>query len=261
MVLKRISMKIGYMSDFHVDMGNKFIDTGSMFDQYLDVLIIAGDIGNREQTISFIDMLIDTMIGTKIVLVLGNHDFYNHVGMSIDDHIDLYKESFKDDPVEVLVHGEIFSYYGIHIVGATLWSDLGERYNPTIAVQCGLSAYNGISDFEMISGLNVDAMRLAYEKDRQGIISSLSTLDMDSTIVVTHFSPSIDLRNEQYPLDSLAYYFCGYMDDVIRNYQPKYWLYGHTHGNNKPTMIGDTTILTNQCQGFGNRNKIEVIDI
>lgn len=254
-------MKIGYMSDYHVDMGNKFIDCGSMFDQYVDVLIIAGDIGNREQTVSFIDSLIDTMIGTKIILVLGNHDFYNHVGMTINDHIKFYKDQFKDDPVDVLVHGEVVSYYDVNFVGATLWSDLADRYDPMSGMQAGIAAMNSISDFEYIHDLDVNTMRLEYIKDRNGIIDSLSSLDMDNTIVVTHFSPSIDCRNDAYPITPLSYYFCGHMDDVIKNFQPKYWIYGHTHGNNDDVIMVNTIMTTNQCQGFGNSNKLKIIEM
>lgn len=254
-------MKIGYMSDYHVDMGNRFIDCGTTFDQQVDILIIAGDIGNRQQLVSFVDSLIDIMIGTKIVIVLGNHDFYNHVGMTIDDHIKFYKEQFANDPVEILVHGEVFSYHGVNIVGATLWSDLGEQYNHIIGMQCSLTARHGITDFELIPNLDINTMRDEYEKDRKGIIGSLSSLDMDNTIVVTHFSPSIDVRNAFYPLEPLSYYFCGYMDDVIQRFQPKYWIYGHTHGNNDDIVIGDTIVTTNQCQGYGNSNKLKIIDM
>lgn len=251
-------MRVGIMSDIHVDMGMQFSDMYGAFDQDVDVLIIAGDIGNRTQTVSFIDMLLD-IYTCPIVLVLGNHDYYNHFSHTVDDVIAQYKNDFKDDNVHVLVRGEYVNIHGFNIVGATLWSDLAERYNPLMAMQTQLMAANSITDFEMIGGMDFNTMRAEYTKDRSGIIESLATLSMSNTMVVTHFSPSIDYRNEDYKLDPLAYYFCGYMDDVIENFQPAYWVYGHTHGNNEPIERGDTVILCNQV--FGRLPRMKVVTV
>ena len=183
-------MKIGYISDIHVDMGMLITDLYNLFDQNVDVLIIAGDIGRPIQTVSFIDMLLDTF-NTTIIFVPGNHDYYNYTNMTVEDVNAFYKQEFIDDNVHVLVNGEKINIYGVNFVGATLWSDLADRYNPTISVQSQIMANTAISDFEFISGMNVFEMRKQYEIDRNGIINSLSSIDMENTIIITHFSKFI----------------------------------------------------------------------
>lgn len=247
-------MKIGYISDVHID-GGMTPTRLNIYDQSVDILIIAGDVGSISQTVSFIDTMIDTFM-VPIILVLGNHDYYNDI--TIEETISTHQKTFEHDNVHLLIGGDSVTIYGQTFIGATLWSDLATMYNPVISNATKIEANKCIADFDYIVGMTPERMISLYQKDRNGIINSLDEHGSDS-IVITHFSPSFDCRNEDYPINPLAYYFCGNMDDVIVKYQPKYWIYGHTHGTNDPYDYGDTTVLCNML--FGNEHSMKIIEV
>lgn len=247
-------MKVGYISDIHIDSGMN-VQRLNIFDQTMDVIIVGGDIGNIDQTSDFLFMILDTF-QCPIIFVPGNHDFYN--GITVEDTIQEYNDLFKDVDIHMLVNGGAHTIHGQTFIGATLWSDLGETYNPTISVATKMAAYSVIADFEFIKDMTVEKMYNMYEVDKQGIVKSLEKHGSDA-IIITHFSPSIEFRNELYKIDPLAYYFCGNMESVIQQYQPKAWIYGHTHGNNDPVEYGTTQILCNMI--YDNSNKMKFINV
>jgi Icc-related predicted phosphoesterase len=71
----------------------------------------------------------------------------------------------------------------------------------------------------------------------------------EHTVALTHFAPSLNVANPNYPIDEMSAYFCSSFDELIKMYQPDIWVFGHTHANFDLHM-GATRILSNQ-HGYG----------
>lgn len=81
--IKVKQMKLGFISDIHIDRGKTkketdFLHTLSAYikDQTLDEVFIGGDISNYyEKTIAFVEKL-QAYSGAKIYFIPGNHDYW-----------------------------------------------------------------------------------------------------------------------------------------------------------------------------------------
>ena len=83
----------------------------------------------------------------------------------------------------------------------------------------------------------------------QWLEDNLSNQVNEPTVVVTHFSPSVQCGNENFDISPITAYFCNDYDELIERYKPEYWLYGHTHFN-LDKNIASTRVITNQ-HGYG----------
>ena len=69
-------MKVGIISDLHIDHNVAFDFEEYLSRNYLDALILAGDTSSDpEQTVELVDYL--SAKNKQILLVLGNHDYYS----------------------------------------------------------------------------------------------------------------------------------------------------------------------------------------
>ena len=81
--IKVKQMKLGFISDIHIDRGKSqqetdFLHTLSAYinDQALDEVFIGGDISNHyDKTIAFVEKL-QAHSGAKIYFIPGNHDYW-----------------------------------------------------------------------------------------------------------------------------------------------------------------------------------------
>jgi predicted phosphohydrolase len=77
---------------------------------------------------------------------------------------------------------------------------------------------------------------------------------VSKTVVVTHHLPS-DLCNAPEHRNSMVNEaFCTDYTDVISETKAKFWIYGHSHFNQKPLYLGKTILLTNQL-GYIKQNE------
>ena len=250
-------MKISLCSDLHLEWGYQELPGG-------DVLILSGDIAEA-RSIDKDNKRATPLVGQpnvifpcseffkwecskyeKVFYVLGNHEHYHWMfNETLQDLRELMPKNVT------ILEKEVCEYKGIMFMGATLWTDLGNR-NP-------LAEYHlktCMKDYTLItyhnSGKNV------YHK-----LSPLTTFDEHVKtleyfkimlsehndkpfVIMTHHAPSWQSIHEKYKHDSLMN--MGYVSDldqfIIDNPNIKIWTHGHVH-NRFDYMIGDSRILCN----------------
>jgi hypothetical protein len=73
----------------------------------------------------------------------------------------------------------------------------------------------------------------------------LANCNPQKTLVISHFPPCREARHGEIPEDYLAAYFQANARDLIEEFQPRYWIYGHNHWSDR-FLIGDTLLTSNQ---------------
>ena len=251
-------MKIGYISDLHLDFWVKkdyvhltvevLKDTLNI--QESDVLIIAGDLGHDfEQNKRF--LLMAREYAKDVIIVNGNHDMYLTTRESQYkykyDSMNRIKEMKKfclSIPGFHYLDGETISLNGITFAGLGMsWDDF---YYQKIN-QCKPKHDEIIKLFRD----NINDSRYIFSKGVQHIylpeygfnhVTSFDPIKFfaeekkklkkinNVDVMVTHVGPIIpnDIREEYINnVISTFFYFDG-VEDVIRIH-PKHWIYGHTH--------------------------------
>lgn len=102
-------MKIGVLSDLHIDMNEKKLEIGQKYDRLLadllynneiDLLLLAGDISSDyHDSLKFLDQMAEHDV-SKILFVPGNHDFWSIRNGEINTK-EIYKafQDRKESPV------------------------------------------------------------------------------------------------------------------------------------------------------------------
>lgn len=216
-----------------------------------DILILAGDIVRIDKSYPLLLDLAAKHPSMQIVYVTGNHEYYDIEDMLEADQI-LKRNLQSHDRIHFLQKGTV-EINGIRFLGATGWSrmlSLGkQKQDEAIRV-----VDHAIQDFRRIGYAGrmftaQDCVDVA-EEQYAWLKAELSKQTVcQTTVVVTHFSPSLQLRNMKFPLDLFSAYFHETFDELIKTYQPDLWMFGHTHAN-YDIHIGKTRVMSNQ-KGYG----------
>ena len=115
------------ISDIHLETFGYNIDLSG---KEIDVVLLAGDIGNKFQAVKFIENLLEQ--GVIVVYVLGNHEFYNinNQMKTIYEIKDGWKEREQKYDNLYVLDNESIIIDDVKIIGTTFWSKLTpENYN------------------------------------------------------------------------------------------------------------------------------------
>ncbi len=231
-------MRIQYCSDLHLEFkeNRKYIET-NMLNICGDVLILAGDIVPLHDQFlnnSFFSFISNNY--AQVFWVTGNHEYYHK-------DISEYNRPFN---IQVgsninIVNNVALQYGGINFIFSTLWSKISKG-NSKIVEQ-------SIADFKCITNnhkeFNASDFNHLHEESLLFINQSLSGGN-NTTVVVTHHLPS-GLCNSAVHRDSpVNEAFCADLTQFIEESNINFWIYGHSHFNQKPLFIGNTLMLTNQ---------------
>ena len=216
-----------------------------------DILILAGDIVRIDDSYRLLTDLADKYKDMQILYVTGNHEYYDIENMLEAERI--LKASLKAHNRIYFLQNDTVEINGIRFLGTTGWSrmlSLGIEKQLEAKYLVGYS----INDFRLIGYedrlFNVDDCIELGEQQYEWLNAELSKeTDCKLTVVITHFSPSLKLRNTQFPIDEMSAYFHASFDDLIEQYQPDIWMFGHTHANFDIHM-GKTRVISNQ-KGYG----------
>ncbi len=231
-------MKIQYCSDLHLEfetnsrylLNNPLIVSG-------EVLILAGDITplfDEHLNNPFFTFVSENF--KQVFWVPGNHEFY---------HKDLgeYRQSYN---IQIrkninIVHNISLEYGGIRFIFTTLWSKISKEKEKFIEQR--------VSDFQVISmnkkPLRVNEFNQLHENSLLFLIEALGH-KAEKTVVVTHHLPSTLCNYPPHNSSLINEAFCVDITETIENSHANFWIYGHSHFNQKPLIIGDTLMLTNQ---------------
>jgi predicted phosphodiesterase len=228
-------MKIHLLSDIHSEFIKGSLKT--FFENLLapaDILVLAGDIAvgktNLLQAVEFF-----AKHYKHVILVLGNHEAYNGLGLTQFDGLE------TPSNVHILNPGSV-TLEGITFTGGTLWTNFG---NDPRAVN---TAKSYINDFKR--GITTDEVTDLYNEHLEFIKQN------PADIIVTHFLPCKECIDPRYlnPTDTvLNKYFANDLTEYIKTLDTKYWLFGHTHSK-VDTQVGTTRLLANPL-GYPGENE------
>ena len=245
-----MNMKIQFISDFHGECYPEPDWLPPLPDENeCDVLVLAGDISSGGNTIAKVRDIAHAVPKTQVIFVSGNHDFY---GVEISEQIQECRAAFElDDRVHFLENSSV-TIGGVRFLGATLWSGFDVLGSSKLRSAMQVAGEN-ISDFHLIEEHTPNgtqrftpvSMAKRYEESRHWLSEELKKGDLHKTVVVTHFPPCREARHPGFPEGLLTCYFVANCDDLVKQYQPAAWIYGHNHWSSD-FNVGRCRMVSNQ---------------
>lgn len=224
-----------------------------------DVIILAGDIDLGSKGVQWAGDQLEKLKVKACLMINGNHEYFSRV-----DYDNLLRESYtysqhrtlqswgQDEPPYTLcfLENDGLVFDGVRFLACTLWTDFcglgSDRQKQAMS-----TATDFMYDYERIMYLGrlIDPYReLRWNQDSIAWLKSQLAKPFNGpTVVVTHHGPSPQCHSVQKHgranLESVS--FWSNFEDLIKEYQPELWLYGHTHSN-LCFEIGKTRVVTNQ---------------
>ena len=239
-------MRIQYCSDLHLEFEqNRKYLLNNPLSVSGDILILAGDITplhDEHFKNKFFSFVADNY--KQVYWVPGNHEFY---------YKDL-KEFNSSFSIELrsnihIVNNIELIFENIKFVFSTLWSKISQINEKVIE--------QSVSDFSCITNKNKRIKSSDFNKlhtDSFDFIKQSLTNKHSKTIVVTHHLPSSLCNSVIHAKSTINEAFCVDLTQYIEQCNANFWIYGHSHFNQKPLLIGNTIMLTNQL-GYVQQNE------
>ena len=231
-------MKIQLLSDLHLEVHPKFEIQPA---PQADVLVLAGDIGSYQEG----TLLDDSDFGlarfaprngwpVPVLFVPGNHEYDN---LDFDEtHLRL-RETCERLGIAWLER-EALVIGGVRFIGTTLWTDFdalapadGDLTRVLRARAKALRAANFY--LQKTSATRAGRPWLAQGWREQGLVchewlrQALAKPFAGTTVVVTHFAPSLRSADPRYGVTPGTAGFCNALDDLLPLAQ--LWIHGHLH--------------------------------
>lgn len=239
-------MRIQYCSDLHLEFeSNNLWLKNNLLPVCGDILILAGDIApllEKYMRDPFFSYISDNY--KKIFWVPGNHEFYSRNISDFGKSINFTLNS----NISIVSNAEVI-LDGIRFIFSTLWSNISV-VNEFIIEQ-------NVSDFEFIFYKNRKLRASDFNKLHKVSLDFLYNAikhQHDNTVVITHHLPSIECNLPAHKNSIINEAFCSNQNELILNSRAKFWIYGHSHFNQKPIIAGETVLLTNQL-GYVQRDE------
>jgi Icc-related predicted phosphoesterase len=179
-----------------------------------------------------------------VLFVTGNHEYYTKKPMNEEN--DRFKAWLQGNHPHVrLLLDEEVTIDGVNFFGGTMWTDFNGGDTPAMR-----TAQNQINDFRLIYKSDqtpfspADAVTL-HDNYVSKLLIWLRKDLAGPRVVISHNAPVIN-PNTKYKGSPLWPAFNSLdMVEIIENFQPALWVYGHTHECDDQT-IGKTRIISNQ---------------
>ena len=233
-------MKIGVHSDLHTECS---LCTISNLGE-LDVLVLAGDIGDSTTVPLFFDYLRRRAPKLPVLYVLGNHEYY---GFALNEAKDVYQSISQKYDI-TLLDDQAVTLDGVQFLGTTLWTDFSLGGDAEASMRW---AERTLPDFREIYApdgqpLTPEAMRDLHRFSRVWLDTALDP-DAEARVVISHFVPRRELvakrhYNKKDGLVHTAYWTTNLPELTAR---ANLWIYGHSH-DNISAYLGDTRFVSNQ---------------
>ncbi|WP_396432498.1 metallophosphoesterase [Limnohabitans sp.] len=250
-------MKIQLLSDLHLESNPEFMPRPA---PGVDVLVLAGDIGSY-QSGSALASTGDADFGlarfsplhgwpTPVLFVPGNHEYD---GLDFDEAHSRLQETCARLGITWLER-EVLQLNGVRFVGTTLWTDfdaLGPLAGKTLPETLPAHYSHPNSQYTRQLKAREKAFRaanyylrktattreghawLAEGMRAQALLcqdwlgAALNTPFEGTTVVVTHFAPSLHSADPRYGHVPGTAGFCNALDDWLPH--ARLWLHGHLH--------------------------------
>lgn len=244
-------MRLQLISDLHLERCPDFVAKAG---PNVDVLVLAGDIGSYQVG----SRLTESDFGlarfsplqpgapwSQVIYVPGNHEYdgldHAQTHARLRDTCDRLGITWLER--EVLTLGRV------RFIGSTLWSDFdafaGAEIDLTRQLQLRQKAYRA-ADYYLRKNTTLrqgapmlaDAIRELSLAAQDWLRQALRQPFDGSTVVVTHFAPSLRSADARYGLTPGTAGFCNALDELLPYAQ--LWLHGHLHCANDYVVQGST---------------------
>ncbi|MGH1461933.1 MAG: metallophosphoesterase [Neptuniibacter sp.] len=234
-------MKILIYSDLHTELAPFSIPQGAL--EQADAVVLAGDIGIGKKVVPWIQ----ENVGEKLTFwVWGNHEFYT--GHLVSTRIKSERSLGGGSNIKIL-ENRSFVIDGVRFLGCTLWTDckIHEEILDTFVVINEMASR--MTDYRRIrTGGSYRRLRVSdtigeHLTSVRWLKQQLSEEFAGPTVVITHHAPHRECLNDVHD----QYLDCAYasdLSDLIEDYKPDVWIYGHTH-EKVDFMVGVTRLISN----------------
>lgn len=213
------------------------------------ILVAAGDIGEGNMGIEWLKDF-----DCDIVYVTGNHEYWSHDIMTVDQDIQQYIEDNNLKNIHFL-NNKTVVINGMRFVGGTLWTSLGAFF-PWIERNQIIKYFGAMGDFKKI-----EAKSWYTPENTSRIVKFLSTNGVDETkindlIENKYFNPLIEIEkhNEtvEYFISALSEEFDG-PTIAVSHHMPSYesWMkkFGVSHDYAKGEWVNNEKYLLESAKG------------
>lgn len=236
-------MKIQFASDLHLEFYaddiNVDFESILTINKEADILILAGDIGYPEDSITARFFEWCCSVWPHVVWILGNHEYYNKkynpVKLTMNDK-ELISEKLceKFTNLHLLQNGRLIldKFPTIKIIGTTLWTD--------VPLESRRLLINSMNDFNYIyskcnESFNLNTWNNLHIIMRQFIEDELyDAFNRDQkVVVVTHHLPTYKMILPIYQSSPINAAFAANCDHLLEHSSVAAWICGHSHGSNE----------------------------
>jgi predicted phosphodiesterase len=231
-------MKLQLLSDLHIEVHPQLQVAPT---PGADILVLAGDIGSYQQG----SRILSPDFGltrfsprhgwpTPVLYVPGNHEYDNA-------DYDRTHERLRDlcDALDIVwLERESMVIEGVRFVGTTLWADFDALVEPTDSLADALKKRGKAmraANFYLEKAATqrggeiflADALREESLRCQDWLRGALAESFDGTTVVVTHFAPSLASADPRYGLTPGTAGFCNSLDALLP--AADLWLHGHLH--------------------------------
>lgn len=255
-------MKIGYVSDFHLEILQRYCDTPEQMwkramnvmppEESFDVLMACGDMGHSKWVIEAMAIL-STLIKTPILYTPGNHEFYDcNRGRTLQGALECMERETVGTGV-TLLHNDYrdFPEHGVSIWMSPWYTDFSVMPE---AIELGV----GVNDYHLtftrgrpterkITTMDHVRMNHVAQSSLQAWLTGCLERGL-KPVVGTHWGPSRRSAHADFPQDEpiAAYFYTDYLDRNHSLFPPgTVWVHGHTHYN-VDYQLGNVRVCSNQ---------------
>ena len=255
-------MKIQLLSDLHLEVHPQWLATPA---PDADLLVLAGDIGSYQAGSLLVgdDFGLDRFSPhngwpTPVLFVPGNHEYdaadFDATDLRLRQTCERLGIGWLERSV-VTFPGAGVGGAAVRLIGTTLWSDFdalapshsGVGEAPATALTQQLKsrdkAFRAANFYlrKTVTTRHGEAMLAPAVREQalvcqQWLTQALAVPFEGTTVVVTHFAPSLLSVDPRYGLTPGSAGFCNALDHLLTGAQ--YWLHGHLHAPSRYVKYG-----------------------
>ncbi|KAG2374291.1 hypothetical protein C9374_010861 [Naegleria lovaniensis] len=196
----------------------------------------------------------------KVLIILGNHEFYGGEYHARKQEIKEVAQSFPDNRVLVLDRDSLLvleekTNRKIRFLGCTLWSNVPSRHERLISTSISDYMYITIrkEENEAPKKLTVEDTNNFHRGDVEWLVGELEKCkeNGEEVVILTHHAPlTSGTSHPKHDSSIYNYAFSTNLQFIIDNFSDhiKIWGFGHTHYSNS-IQVGKTLVISNQ-QGY-----------
>lgn len=198
-------------------------------------LALLGDIGNIEKhksdCLGFLKKLLKEF--SAVLFVPGNHEAYHSSWPATLAILREFEQDVRQDPSLsgkfILLDRNTYQVpnTSVAIVGCSLFSE--------VPPENAMDVEMGLNDFFQTHGWEVSAHNEAHKRDLAWLNAEVNKLQVETIMIVSHWSPSRDARASQ-PQHAGSKITAAFSTDLSKepcfsSAKVKVWAFGHTHYN------------------------------